>query len=282
MLSLFSLNDVSLIDLELLAAGLLISGALTGLLAGVFGVGGGVIVVPVLYELFRLMHVADDVRMALCVGTSLAVIIPTSLRSFSAHYKRGVVDMLILRRWALPIICGVIFGSAMARFANPNVFKIIFVCVALLSGLRLLGALQLTLGEDLPKGVMMTIYGLVIGLLSALMGVGGGQLSSIVMSFYKKSIHQIVSTSSGVGILISIPGTIGYMIAGYGKAGLPPLSIGFVSLLGLVLFAPISIFTAPLGVHLAHALSKATLEKAFGFFLLLVAGRFAFSLVMGS
>jgi uncharacterized membrane protein YfcA len=282
MLSAFSLGDVPLAELEMLAAGLVLTGALTGILAGVFGVGGGAIIVPVIYEMFRMMHVPDDVRMALCVGTSLAVIIPTSVRSFSSHKARGTVDMTILRRWLVPILIGVLLGSWIARYANPNLFKAIFVFVASLSAVRLLGGLQLSFGDELPDHFLMHIYGVIIGLLSALMGIGGGQLSSMVMSFYKKPIHQIVSTSSGVGILISVPGTIGYMLAGYGKMGLPPFSIGFVSLLGLILFAPISILTAPLGVRIAHALSKRALEIAFGCFLVLVASRFAFSLVLGN
>jgi uncharacterized protein len=282
MLAAFSLADVSLLELEMLVLGLIVAGGLTGLLAGVFGVGGGVIIVPVLYELFRIMHVPDDVRMALCVGTSLAVIIPTSIRSFTSHKARGTVDMTILRRWSVPVVVGVVLGILIASSANPNLFKAIFVAVALLSAARLLGVLNIALGDDFPPNPMMAIYGFVIGVLSALVGIGGGQLSSVVMSFYKRPIHHIVSTSSGVGVLISIPGTIGYMIAGYGRAGLPPLSIGFVSLLGLVLFAPISMLAAPLGVRLAHALSKQTLERAFGCFLILVAARFIYSLALGS
>jgi len=125
----------------MLAAGLVLTGALTGILAGVFGVGGGAIIVPVIYEMFRMMHVPDDVRMALCVGTSLAVIIPTSVRSFSSHKARGTVDMTILRRWLVPILIGVLLGSWIARYANPNLFKAIFVFVASLSAVRLLGGL---------------------------------------------------------------------------------------------------------------------------------------------
>ncbi len=273
--------DQSMADIAFFAIALAVAGAFTGILAGVFGVGGGAIIVPVLYELFRVLHVPEDVRMALCVGTSLAVIIPTSIRSFMAHKKRGTVDMDVLRAWALPILIGVGVGSFLARDASPNVFKIVFSVVAFISALRLLGAFNFNLGKDLPKGILMQAYGAVIGVLSALMGIGGGQLSSMVMSFHNRPIHQVVSTSAGVGILISIPGTIGYMLAGMGKSGLPPLSIGFVSIIGLLLFAPLSIATAPLGVRLAHALSKKALERAFGIFLLIVSLRFVFSLLLG-
>ena len=272
------LSAISPGELAIFAVALTAAGALTGVLAGVFGVGGGAVIVPVLYELFRFLGVPEDVRMQLCVGTSLAIIIPTSIRSFNAHRARGAVDMTILRAWAVPTVIGVIVGSAFARFAPPVVFKLVFVVVAGMSAARLLGNFSWRLGDDLPKGPLMTAYGLLIGVLSALMGIGGGQLSSMFMTFYNRPIHQAVSTSAGMGILISIPGAIGYVLAGWDKTGLPPVSLGFVSLVGLALFAPVSVWTAPLGVKLAHAMSKRALERAFGIFLLLVSARFVLSL----
>jgi uncharacterized membrane protein YfcA len=212
------------------------------------------------------------------VNTSLAIIIPTSIRSYVAHKARGGVDMTIIRAWAIPTVIGVIVGSALARFAPPVVFKLVFVFVAGLSASRLLGNFSWRLGDDLPRGPLMTLYGLVIGVLSALMGIGGGQLSSMFMTFYNRPIHQAVSTSAGMGVIISIPGAIGLMLAGWGREGLPPGSIGYVSLVGLVLFAPVSVWTAPLGVKLAHALPKRTLERAFGIFLLCVSLRFLSSI----
>ena len=272
------LEGISIGDFAFFALSLAAAGAVTGVLAGVFGVGGGALIVPVLYELFRFMGVAEEVRMPLAVGTSLAIIIPTSIRSYVAHKARGGVDMTIIRAWAIPTVIGVIVGSALARFAPPVVFKLVFVFVAGLSASRLLGNFSWRLGDDLPKGPLMTLYGLVIGVLSALMGIGGGQLSSMFMTFYNRPIHQAVSTSAGMGVIISIPGAIGYLLAGLDKPGLPPGSIGYVSLVGLVLFAPVSVWTAPLGVKLAHALPKRTLERAFGIFLLCVSLRFLLSI----
>jgi len=266
-------------DLAILAVGLATAGALTGVLAGVFGVGGGAVIVPVLYELFRIIGVPEDVRMPLCVGTSLAIIIPTSLASFRAHRKRGTVDMDILRAWAVPVVIGTILGALLARWAPPAIFKLVFVLVAGVNAARLICNLNWRLGDDLPKGPLMRAYGFITGVLSALMGIGGGQISTMIMTFHNRPIHQAVSTSAGMGILISIPGALGYMAAGFDKTGLPPLSLGFVSLLGFALFAPISIWTAPLGVRLAHAMSKRTLEIAFGCFLLLVSLRFLASLL---
>ena len=275
-------------ELALLAVGLLVAGGITGLLAGLFGVGGGAVIVPVLYELFTVLGVPDDIRMPLCVGTSLAIIIPTSIQSFNAHRRRGAVDMSILRTWAIPAILGVILGSLVARFAPAELFKWVFVCVAGASALRLLfGKDSWRLADDMPGKFLMRIYGLVIGVLSALMGIGGGQLSSLFMTFYGRPIHQAVATSSGLGVLISIPGALGYIYAGWPRAAeYPdvaaiqfPVALGYVSLIGLVLFVPTSMLFAPLGVRVAHALPKRRLEMAFGLFLLVVAARFLFDLL---
>ncbi|GGG39078.1 sulfite exporter TauE/SafE family protein [Chelatococcus composti] len=275
-------------DLVMLAGALLAAGALTGILAGVFGVGGGAVVVPVLYELFRVVGVPEEVRMPLAVGTSLAVIIPTSIRSFNAHRARGKVDMSIVRIWAVPVVAGVALGSLIARYAPADLFKAVFVLVAGISAVRLLfGKDSWRFGTEVPGKLVMRIYGVLIGVLSSLMGIGGGQLSSLFMTFYGRPIHQAVATSSGLGVLISIPGAIGYVYAGWPRAAeYPdvaalqfPMALGYVSLIGFALFVPTSIYTAPIGARLAHSLSKRRLEVAFGLFLLAVCARFAWSLL---
>ncbi|MBP7063822.1 sulfite exporter TauE/SafE family protein [Ferrovibrio sp.] len=274
-------------ELAWLSLALLSAGAITGILAGVFGVGGGAVIVPVLYELFALMGVPEAPRMPLCVGTSLAIIIPTSIRSFNAHRAKGAVDMAVVRAWTIPVVLGVLGGSLIARYAPADLFKLVFVFVAGLSAIRLIfGRDSWRLGDTLPGALAMRLYGLVIGVLSSLMGIGGGQLSNLVLTFYGRPIHQAIATSSGLGILISIPGTLGYIYAGWPKmaeyaavaALQPPLALGYVSLIGFVLFVPTSIWTAPLGARLAHALPKRKLEVAFGIFLTLVCLRFLSSL----
>jgi uncharacterized membrane protein YfcA len=279
---------ISTYEIIWLAIALLGAGAITGLLAGVFGVGGGTVIVPVLYELFQSVGVPEEVRMPLCVGTSLAIIIPTSVRSFNAHRAKGAVDMAILKQWAIPVIVGVAMGSFIARYAPADLFKAVFVVVAGISAIRLLfGKDSWRLGLDMPGKLVMNIYGWVIGVLSSLMGIGGGQLSNLFMTFYGRPIHQAVATSSGLGVLISIPGALGYIYAGWPRAAeYPdvaalqfPLSIGYVSLVGMILFVPTSVLTAPLGAKLAHALSKRKLEVAFGIFLLLISLRFLISLI---
>jgi uncharacterized protein len=278
--------DVSeLIELAFL---LVAVGALSGFLAGVFGIGGGAILVPVFYECFRLAGVPLEVRMPLCIGTSLAIIIPTSIRSYRAHRARGAVDMEILKSWWLPILTGVIAGSVTARYAPERLFKIVFVMVAYSAAARLLLARETwKFGDDLPKGPLMKAYGFLVGLLSTLMGIGGGLFSNLLMTFYGRPIHQAVATSSALAVLISIPGALGYVYAGWpaaahypGVAALQlPFAVGYVSLIGAVLVMPTSMLTAGLGVRVAHAMSKRTLEIAFGCYLFIVGSRFVLSLL---
>ncbi|WP_209426128.1 sulfite exporter TauE/SafE family protein [Pararhodobacter sp. SW119] len=262
-------------ELIVLAGVLLVAGALTGVLAGLFGVGGGALMVPVLFEAFGFIGVDDAARMPLAVGTSLAVIIPTSLRSWRAHHARGAVDSDLLRRWAVPIILGVLVGAVIARYASPIVMQLVFVVVAGVNAIKLIsGTRRWDLSPELPGGWLLRVYGWIIGLLSSLMGIGGGQIANILMTLHGRSIHQAVATSAGIGVLISIPGALGYVFAGWGRTDLPPDAVGFVSLLGVALFVPTTVLTAGLGVRLAHALSRRALEIAFGLFLAVVSLRF--------
>jgi uncharacterized membrane protein YfcA len=275
------LDARDLIELALLLVG---AGALSGFLAGVFGIGGGAVLVPVFYECFRLAGVP------LCVGSSLAVIIPTSIRSARAHYLRGAVDMDVLKGWWWAIVLGVVAGSVTARYAPERLFKYVFVAVAWSAAARLLLARETwKLGEEMPKGFLMRVYGFGIGLLATLMGVAGGLFSNLLMTFYGRPIHQAVATSAALGVLVSIPGAIGYVYAGWPVAAhhpqvaalQMPLALGYVSLIGAALVMPTSLLTAPLGVKAAHAMSRRTLEVAFGSYMFIVGGRFVISLLSG-
>ena len=272
---------VGLSEIAWLAAAIVVAGLITGLLAGLFGIGGGAVIVPVLYEVFRVLGVPEEVRMQLCVGTSLAIIVPTAIRSYLTHRAKGLVVPRVIRLWALPAVIGVACGAAIAAFAPAAVFKIAFVVIATFIAVKFLFAGdRWNLGADLPGALPMTFYGFGIGLSGALMGVSGGSLSNIVLTLYGKSIHQAVATSSGLGVPITIVGTLGYILAGLPhQALLPPLSLGFVSLIGLVVMAPVSSLAAPYGARLAHKLSRRNLEVAFSIFLLLVSLRFLLSLV---
>lgn len=269
---------------ELLAIGvtLLLAGALTGVLAGVFGVGGGALMVPVLYEVFGVLDVPDDTRMPLAVGTSLAIIIPTSVRSWLGHRARGAVDVDLLRKWAAPIVLGVLVGAILARYAPALVFQLVFVVVAGVNAIKLIsGTKRWDIATDLPTGAPLRVYGGVIGFFSSLMGIGGGQIANIIMTTHGRPIHQAVATSAGIGVLISVPGAVGYMFAGWGQPGLPPDAIGFVSLMGFILFVPTTLLTANLGVRMAHSMSSRVLELALGTFLSMVCLRFVYAILTG-
>lgn len=276
--------DLSLPSGELiwLAAMLLAGGFITGLLAGMFGIGGGGILVPVLYELFSIIGVDEGLRMHLCVGTALAVIIPTSLRSFHSHYQRGAVDMEVMRRLGPWVAAGVVAGALIAGHSGGAVLKIVYVvAMSLMAAKIFLGGNRWVISAKLPGIFVNALVGAGTGVISTLMGIGGGAYVAAYMTLYGRSIHQAVATSSGFGPIIAIPGAIGYMMAGWGEAGLPPGSLGFVSLLGMLIVAPASVLAAPLGVRIAHGISRRKLEIAFATFLLAVGIRFTVSLING-
>ena len=276
------LLGVPLTELFWLALAIIIGGVITGLLAGLFGIGGGTVIVPVLYEMFRIFGVPEAVRMQLCIGTSLAIIAPTTIRSYLTHRAKGLVLWEVLRGWALASVVGVALGAAIAAYAPPGVFKAAFALIASAIAFKLLlGRESWRLGSGLPRRpAVMAAYGIGIGLAASLMGVSGGSLAAIVLTLYGKPIHNAVATSAALGVPIAIAGGIGYVVAGLRyEALLPPFSVGFVSLLGVAVMAPISSLFAPYGARLAHALPKRRLEIALGLFLLAAALRFVISIL---
>jgi len=275
------LGGVPIGEIVWLAAVIVGGGIVTGILAGMFGIGGGGVIVPVLYEVFGALGVSDDVRMQLCVGTSIAIIVPTNIYSFRTHRLRGAVLMDVVGAWTVPAIIGVAVGSAIAALAPGAVLKIAFAVIAsIIASKLLLGRETWRLDDDLPRGPAMSGYGFIIGLAASLMGISGGSISNMILTLHGKTIHNAVATSAGLGVPITIAGTLGYMLGGLPQQALmPPLSIGYVSLLGVVLMAPVSSLAAPHGARLAHALPKRRLEIAFGIFLLAVSVRFVVSLV---
>ncbi|HVH75494.1 MAG TPA: sulfite exporter TauE/SafE family protein [Stellaceae bacterium] len=263
-------------ELVALAGGIVVAGILTGILAGLFGIGGGAIIVPVLYELFLLFGVPETVRMQLCVGTSLAIIVPTTIRSYRAHKARGFVISEVMQSWTIPSMAGVALGSIIAAFAPGGVFEAAFIVFAVSMASKLLFAGESwNIGDELPGRGLMRLYGFLIGLGSSLMGIAGGSLVALVLTLYRKPIHNAVATAAGVGVPITLAGTLGYALAGLPRQSLmPPFSVGFVSAIGVLLIAPISSWVAPFGARLAHAMPRRRLEISFGFFLLAAAARF--------
>ncbi|WP_394688932.1 sulfite exporter TauE/SafE family protein [Hoeflea sp.] len=262
------------------AAALAGAGAVAGFLAGLFGIGGGAILVPVFYQVFGLIGIDEAVRMHLAIGTSLAVIVPTSIRSVLSHKGRGAVDLELLKSWIVPVPLGVVAASLIAASVSSGGLRAIFAIISVIVGIRmLLNRESWRLGADLPPNPLRAAVGVVLGLLSALMGIGGGVLNNTFMTLFGRPVHQAVATSAGVGVLISIPGLVGYVWAGWGTSGLPPFSTGYVNWIAVALIIPITLLIAPLGVRLAHTLDKRQLEVGFGVFILLVAARFFYSLV---
>ncbi|GKX36057.1 MAG: UPF0721 transmembrane protein [Rhizobiaceae bacterium MnEN-MB40S] len=261
---------------------LAVAGAIAGFLAGLFGIGGGAILVPVLYEAFRWFDTPDSVKTHLAIGTSLAVIVPTSLSSFRAHYKRKAPDMDLLKSWLLPVPLGVAAASVIAAGTSGEILRSIFALLAAAMGLKLIFSRDATsVGDRLPRNPAKAMVGFVIGLLSALMGVGGGILNNTFMTMFGRPVHQAIATSSGVGVLISLPGVIGFIWAGWGAEGLPAFSTGYVNWMAVALTIPMTMLAAPQGARVAHGLDRKQLSLALGIFMIVVATRFIWSLFAG-
>ncbi len=267
-------------ELVYFALAIAAAGVVAGFLAGVFGIGGGAILVPVFYQVFGLLDVPDAVRMQLSLGTSLAIIVPTSIRSFLAHRKRGAVDIDLLKGWIVAVPLGSLLAAAIAGYVSGETLMGVFAVIAILMAIRMFfNRENWRIADDLPGNPMRWIAGLVIGVLSGLMGVGGGVINNIFMTSHGRTIHQAVATSSGLGVLISIPGLIGYIWAGWGAAGLPPFSTGFINWIAVILVIPLTLLVAPLGVRTAHALDRRKLEIGFGIFLTVTALRFFYGMM---
>lgn len=271
--------DLPLNELLAFAVAAIAVGAVAGVLAGVFGIGGGAVMVPVFYQGLGILGVDEAVRMHVAVGTSLAIIVPTSFSSFRAHLKRGAVDTALLKSFSIPVPAGVVLASLTAAALSSEGLRAIFALIAAAVGLRLLlDRESWRLGEDVPGNPLRSLIGLMLGYFSTLMGIGGGVMNNTFMTLYGRPIHQAVATSSGMGVLISVPGMLGYIWAGWGAANLPVGSTGYVNWIAVALIIPATLIAAPIGAQIAHTLAKRTLESAFGIFLLLVAARFAYSL----
>ncbi len=266
---------VSANGLAIIVAAMLATGLIAGFLAGLLGVGGGGVLVPVLYEVFGAVGVDPAVRMHVALGTTLAVIIPTALRSFAGHHAKGAVDMQLLKRVAPWVVAGVVVGILLAKIASGMTLKWIWAVVAGLFALKLaLGRYDWRLGDELPPRPWPQITGSAVGMLSTLMSIGGATFVVPLLTLYGFAILPAIATASGIGPMIAIPGTLGYMWAGWGVENLPPFSLGYVSLIGAAIIIPASVFAAPFGVRAAHAIPRRRLELAFAVFLACVSLRF--------
>lgn len=266
--------------LAALVLALTAGGLATGFLAGLLGVGGGAFLVPILYELFSHFGVDESVRMHMVLGTSLAVIVPTALRSFSGHYAKGAVDMTAWKRLAPWVAAGVVLGILTATVSSNAGLKWIWIAAGSLIAIRFaLGRDDLRLGDKLPAGRGLEAFAVLIGIVSALMSIGGGMFIVTLLTLYGFPIHSAVATSAGFGPVIAIPGTLGFIWAGWGVPLRPPYSLGYVNIPAALLIMPASMFAVSYGVKAAHALPKRKLEISFATFLFAVVGRFLWTLV---
>ena len=261
-------------DLINLAIAMALTGAVGGMIAGLLGVGGGIVIVPVLEIVLGMIGVDPSVRMHIAVGTSLAVIVPTSISSARAHHMRGAVSMRLVRFWSPWIVVGTIAGALIAGEVTSQALYVVFGVVALVVAIKMILPLDdKVIADDVPRGPVGLLLPTFIGAISAMMGIGGGSMSVPVMTLCNQPIHRAVGTSSLFGAFIAVPGTLGFIYTGWGNALLPPASLGFVNLAGFLLIIPTSIACAPLGARLAHSMPRRTLSLLFGLFLFIVAVR---------
>jgi uncharacterized membrane protein YfcA len=253
---------------------LLAVGLVAGLLAGLLGVGGGIVIVPALYLMFHYLDIAPDILMHLAVGTSLATIIPTSIRSVLKHNSRNAVDKDILRHWGPWLFLGAVIGTIIAAYISTGGLTLVFGFIGMAVALHMAFASpDLTFADKLPKGVVGSVIPLVSGTISTLMGIGGGTLGVPIMTLFKVPIHRAVGTASGFGVIIAVPATIGFIYNGWQAPNLPDFSLGYISLIGFALIVPATLMSVPLGVKLAHWLNPILLRRAFALFLAMTAGR---------
>ncbi len=254
------------------ALGLIAAGLLAGFAGGLFGIGGGIVIVPPLYWLMTALGVDEAVRMHVAIGTSLSTIIATSWRSLATHRKAGAVDFTVLKAWGPWISLGAVGGAVVAGLVSAEVLLIVFGGGLLLIALQMgFGNPNWRLADELPTGVARAGLASGIGLLSAMMGIGGGAFGVTMMTLCGRPIHQAVATASGFGAAIALPAALGYAIAGFGREGLPPWSLGFVSVPGFLILGALTALTAPIGARMAHRLPQTTLKRAFAIVLALVA-----------
>jgi uncharacterized protein len=268
-----ALDTPALATLLPLIAILAVSGLVAGFAAGLLGVGGGIVTVPVLEYSLRFAGVPEEYRMHVAVATSLAAIIPTAISSARSHHARGAVDWELARRWAAPMVAAAFVGSLLASHAPLIVLAGIFGSVALIIASKMLLPLDhVRFTDQVPRGVGGAAIASLIGGVSAVMGIGGGTLAVPTLNLCGYPMHRAVGTAAFFGLLISVPGTLGYLLAKPGT-GLPWLTVGFVSVAGLAVIGPGSMLTAALGARAAHALSRRRLSQVFGVFLLFVGTR---------
>jgi uncharacterized membrane protein YfcA len=253
---------------------LCVAGAVAGITSGLFGNGGGFVVVPALLAVFPFFTPESEELVKVAIGTSLASIVVSSLRSVMAHKKRGAVDFEVLKSWAVWIVLGVIGGLAIAHHTSSTGLTIVFAAGVLVYSIYFLFpdfVVRPGMTFSMPKGIGKAIFAFILGGFSALLGIGGGTPTVITMVVCRRTIQQAVATASGVGFLIGLPGALGFLFMTNNNPGAMPVgTIGFINLPALIAISVGSIFTAPIGASMAHSFSEKMLKRLFGIYLVIV------------
>jgi uncharacterized membrane protein YfcA len=262
--------------------GMLATGVISGIAAGLLGIGGGAVIVPALSNALLLMGYDAEVVQHVAVGTSLAIIIPTGIMSARSHHKRGAVDVQVLKLWAPLIVVGTFVGGLMAGWYSGNVLRIVFAVMAFVIAANILFSFQTRLMGHL-QGSSLThrISAFVVGYISSLMGIGGGSLTVPTLVAFGENMHRAVGTSAAIGVAIAVSGTAGFLVSGWGVDNLPPLSIGYINLVALALVGILAALCAPIGAALAHKMEQKTLKYVFAAFLVLVGANMLWKVVLG-
>lgn len=256
-----------------------LAGAVAGVLAGLLGVGGGIVIVPMLVYCFGLQQFDPAIAMKMALGTSLASIMFTSVSSALTHHKYGAVEWSIVRRIVFGILAGTLMGSIFATYLPGGTLKGIFVVFLYFVATQMLLGKKPKASRHLPNMAGMTGAGGIIGIVSGIVGIGGGTLSVPYMVWHNVPLHHAVGTSAAIGFPIAVSGTIGYIISGLSRTDLPDFSLGFVYLPALIGLVLMSMMTAPLGVKLAHSLPVPKLKRIFAILLYIVATRMLISIL---
>ncbi len=261
-------------DWLILIAVMLATGAVAGVLAGLFGIGGGIVIVPVLESALEFAGVEPAIRMHVAVATSLATIIPTSISSARAHHARNSVDLDIVRQWAVFSLLGAVLGVWIASLVHSRVLAFVFaICAMFIAAKMVFFPTVRNLTTEMPRKAWVPLIPGSIGTLSSMMGIGGGVMSVMTMNLFGVPIHRAVGTAALLGLAISLPGTIAFIIAGWDDPRILPGSLGYVSLVGFACIAPATVLTAPLGAKIAHSFTERRLAMAFGVFLVIASAR---------
>ncbi len=259
-------------ELTLIIVIMLAIGFVAGIIAGLLGVGGGIILVPAFYYVFSWLGYDNAYLMQICVATSLATIIVTSVRSTMAHHQKGAVDWDTLRGWAPGIAIGAVVGVVIAGRSSSAALMVVFGVLGLLVGMYMaFGRENWRLGEQMPTGLTRGILSPLVGFLSVLMGIGGGSFGVPLMTLFNRPIHRAVATAAGFGILIAVPSVIGFLMFKAPDAGRPPLTVGLVNLPAFAIIVLMTMLSAPLGARLAHAMDPKPLKRVFAVFIAVMA-----------